>query len=512
MSEAAAPGYRPSTLLTDLYQLTMAQGYVENGMAEVRASFYAFFRENPFQGGFTVAAGLAQIVELMEGFGFTDDEIDYLRSLEAPAGRRMFSDTFLDYLTDLRFTCDVEAVPEGTVVFPQMPLVRVEGPIVQCQLIETALLNALNFQTLIATKAARVKLAAAGGAVSEFGLRRAQGPDGGISASRASCVGGADSTSNTLAGLIHDIPVSGTHAHSWVMAFPTELEAFRAYAASQPTACTLLVDTYDVEKGVENAIQVGREMEARGERLAAIRIDSGDLAWLSKLARRRLDEAGLDYVKIVASNDLDEYTMLSLVEQGARIDAWGVGTRLATSWEQPALGGVYKLSALKVDGRWEPRMKVSEATAKMTVPGRVGLRRYRREDGSIAGDMVYDIDSPPGDDAIIVDPLDASRRKDLTGRTYTELLEPQFASGVFVGVRESVRDARARAIEQVGSLDPSITRFLRPHPYPAGIERGLHELRSALTFAARGLSPEDMHPSAEAIAAAERMFRGEDER
>lgn len=499
-----------TALLTDLYQLTMAQGYVEQGKADTEACFHMFFRENPFGGGFTVAAGLAQAVGLMREFGFSDDDLAYLRSLTTASGGRMFTDAFLAYLRDLEFTCDVDAVAEGTVCFPREPLIRVTGPIVCCQLLETALLNCINFQSLVATKAARVCIAAEGDPVAEFGLRRAQGPDGGVSASRAAYIGGCASTSNTLAGKRFGIPVSGTHAHSWVMAFDSELEAFRAYARSMPDNCTLLVDTYDAMRGVRNAIVVGAEMRARGERLTAIRLDSGDLAWLSRRAREMLDEAGFPDVRIVASNDLDEHTIASLKDQGAAVDAWGVGTRLATAYDQPALGGVYKLSAIRrADGAWVPRVKLSEQVSKMTVPGVLDVRRYRHADGSLAGDMVFDVEHPPADDEVIVDPADSTRRKVLTGLSYDPLLAPVMRAGRMVADIPDARAARERCASSLGELDPSVVRFLNPHEYPVGLERGLHDLQMALVLAWKGIDPAEAAPQPEILDEVRSFIQGE---
>lgn len=475
------------SLLTDLYQLTMAQGYFDEDMLDRRASFYMFFRDNPFESGYTVAAGMEQVTELVEGFGFSDDDIAYLRSLPAPGGGLLFREPFLDYLSNIALRVDIDAVREGDLVFPREPIVRVTGPIIDCQLLETALLNCVNFQTLVATKSARVCLAAGGG-VSEFGLRRAQGPDGGNSASRASYIGGCSSTSNVLAGKLYDIPVSGTHAHSWVMAFDDELEAFRAYARTCPKNCVLLVDTYNVEQGMRNAIIVAGEMAARGERLSGIRIDSGDLAWLSKQARRMLDEAGFPEVKIVCSNDLDEYTIQSLREQGAPIDLWGVGTRLATAFDQAALGGVYKLSAVYDDDeqKWIPRLKATETVSKTTIPGVLAARRYYREDGSICGDMIYDTSMPIWRE-LIIDPLDATRRKDLSGRHWTELLSPLVRDGKPVRDPEPIADMRKRAIDGVSALDPSMTRLLRPHSYPVGLEAALFKRREEQILEVKGL-------------------------
>ncbi|MBQ6586710.1 MAG: nicotinate phosphoribosyltransferase [Coriobacteriales bacterium] len=475
------------TLLTDLYQLTMAQGYFEEGKHNDLACFYMFFRDMPFEGGYAVAAGIDQLMDLVEGFHFDQDDIDYLAGLPAPGGGLLFKQPFLDYLRELVLTVDIDTVREGDLVFTREPLVRVTGPILQCQLLETALLNCVNFQTLVATKAARI-CSVAKGAVAEFGLRRAQGPDGGVSASRAAYIGGCASTSNVLAGKLFDIPVSGTHAHSWVMSFDSELEAFRAYAKTSPSNCVLLVDTYDVERGVRNAITVGREMRARGEKLAGIRIDSGDLAWLSKKARKMLDEAGFPDVKIVASNNLDEYTIASLNEQDACIDSYGVGTYMATCYDQPALGGVYKLSALFDDatGTWVPKVKATETAAKATIPGVLGVRRYVRPDGSISGDMIYDINQEPSGSAIIIDPLDSTRRKNLSRREYFQLLTPLVRGGKLVREREHVRVARERCLKNIAALDPSVARLLRPHNIPVGIESGLFARREDLLLEAKG--------------------------
>jgi len=484
--QGASPHFE---LLTDLYELTMAQGYWEEGKAELQACFYVFFRDNPFGGAYSLACGIAQVLDLIEDFEFTSDDIAYLATLPAPGGGLLFKREFLDYLAQLRLSLDVDSVVEGDIVFPREPLVRVTGPILQCQIVEAALLNCVGFQTLVATKASRVCTAAKGRPVAEFGLRRAQGPDGGNSASRAAYIGGCASTSNVLAGRLYDIPVSGTHAHSWVLAFDDELSAFRAFAHSAPNNCVLLIDTYNVEQGTEHAITVAREMERRGQRLSGVRIDSGDLAWLSKKVRTRLDEAGLDYVKIVLSNDLDEQTINSLDQQGACVDSFGVGTYLATSFDQPALGCVYKLSALQdpATGVWEPKMKATEQLAKATIPGVLGVRRYFHEDGTICGDMIYDTSRPigPGRE-FIIDPLDLTRHKDLTGRSHRELLRPLVRDGKPVVERESATSARERAMANVASLDPSMKRLLRPHTYPAGIEEGLWHRREDFILAVRG--------------------------
>lgn len=476
-------------LLTDLYQLTMAQGYWANGKLDEEGCFTMFFREAPFKGGFAVACGMAQLAEIIDGFRFSPDDISYLGGLQAPGGGSLFDPEFLSYLESLRLTVQVDAVREGTVVFPCEPIVRVMGPILQCQLLETALLNCVNFQTLIASKAARVCLAAQT-PVAEFGLRRAQGAGGSLWASRAAVVGGCASTSNVLAGKMFDLPVSGTHAHSWVMAFHDELEAFRAYARTFPKNCVLLVDTYDVKQGIENAITVGLEMRERGERLAGIRIDSGDLAWLARYARTRLDEAGLTDCGIVLSNDLDEYTIESIREQGAVVSSWGVGTKLATAYDQPSLGGVYKLSAARASGAdaWEDRIKLTEQSSKLTFPGVLDVRRYVQPDGRLAGDMVFDVNAPVNEEGIIVDPADILRQKSLGSLAYETLLQPLARDGVSVLGEEdrSARAAQARMRDGLAQLDESQKRLLNPHTYPVGLERGLWHRRADLAASLRG--------------------------
>ena len=479
-------------LLTDLYQLTMAQGYWETGQGATQACFHAYFRDYPFRGGYAIACGMDQLAELIEGFEFSADDVGYLASLDAPGGGKLFKPEFLDYLRAFSLRVDIDAVPEGAVVFPHEPIVRVKGPIMDCQLIETALLNCVNFETLIATKAARVCLAAHGLPVAEFGLRRAQGAGGGMWASRAAVVGGCASTSNVLAGKTYDLPVSGTHAHSWVMSFPSELEAFRAYAREFPCNCVLLVDTYDVEQGIRNAITVGLEMRARGERLAGIRIDSGDLAWLAKMARRMLDEAGLDDCGIVLSNDLDEYTIQSILDEGAPVTSWGVGTKLACAFDQPTLGGVYKLSATRAPGQteWTDRLKISESVAKLTVPGVLDVRRYYHDDGHIAGDMVFDVNAGVGEREVIVDPLDSLRQKNLSGKRFETLLSPLARNGEVVldQAHRSAIEAQRRCREGLASLDESQKRMLNPHTYPVGLEYGLCERRRALVGKLRGIA------------------------
>ena len=480
------------SLLTDLYQITMAQGYWEHGKERTQACFHMYFRDYPFAGGFAVACGMAQLAEIVDSFSFSDDDRAYLASLDAPGGGKLFDPAFLDYLGNLRLTLDIDAVPEGTIVFPHEPLVRVTGPIMDCQLIETALLNCVNFETLVATKAARVCLAAGSAPVAEFGLRRAQGAAGGLWASRAAVVGGCASTSNVLAGKLFDVPVSGTHAHSWVMSFSDELSAFRAYARTMPANCVLLVDTYDVEQGVKNAITVGLEMRERGERLAGIRIDSGDLSWLAKMARQMLDEAGLSDCGIVLSNDLDEYTIRSIRDEGTPATSFGVGTKLACAYDQPTLGGVYKLSATREEGdaAWSDRLKITESAAKLTVPGVLDVRRYYHEDGRIAGDMVFDLNAGVGPCEVIVDPVDDLRQKRLAGKRFETLLAPLARAGASVLPSDlaSAIAARDRTAEGLGTLDESQKRMLNPHTYPVGLEYGLFERRRELVARIRGIA------------------------
>lgn len=478
---------RNMTLLTDLYEITMAQSYWSQGRIDTDACFYSFYRDNPFGGGYGVFCGANQIAELVDGFGFTDDDIEYLASLQSPGKTPLFDPAFLAWLRGIELSVDICTVPEGSPVFPREPLVRVTGPLLQCQLLEPAILNGVNFQTLIATKASRVCQAAEGRPVSEFGLRRAQGPDGALSSSRAAYVGGCASVANVLAGKLYDIPVSGTHAHSWVMSFPDELSAFRAYARAMPDNCTLLVDTYDVEQGVKNAIIVARELGRDGHKLQGIRIDSGDLAWLSKMARSMLDKAGFSDVGIVLSNDLDEYTITSLNEQRAQYTALGVGTHLAAAYGQPALGGVYKLSAIREPGQedWTPRLKISEQLYKRTIPGVLDVRRYRNGDGMLVGDLIFDVNDGVPADAVIVDPLDAMRRRKMEGEFET-LLKPLVKAGKLEDVDLSARTARTRCAQQLACLDDSIKRFMNPHEYPCGIERGLFKKRDEIVIATRG--------------------------
>jgi len=479
--------YRSSlALLTDLYQLTMAYGYWRTGVARREAAFHLFFRENPFGGGYAVACGLAAVVEFIEGFHFAPGELAYLAQLRGNDGARLFPDGFLDYLGGLRIECDVDAVPEGTVVFPHEPLLRVTGPIVQTQVLETALLTLANFPTLVATKAARVCAAARGEPVLEFGLRRAQGIDGGITASRAAYVGGCAATSNVLAGRLFGIPVKGTHAHSWVMCFDDELSAFDAYARAMPNNCVFLVDTYHTLEGVRRAVEVGRRLREQGHEMVGIRLDSGDLAYLSIEARKILDRAGFPDAAIVASSDLDEHIIESLKQQGATIGVWGVGTKLATAYDQPALGGVYKLTAVReADGPWQDKLKLSDETAKTSTPGLLQVRRYL-QDGQAAGDAIYDVRRPPADGCTIIDPADPARQKTIPpGTAGEDLLVPVLRKGERMYDPPGVAEARDRTRRQLALFHPGIKRFINPRRYPAGLEESLHRHKAEMIEEAR---------------------------
>lgn len=481
--------YRPSTaLLTDLYQLTMAHAHWRRGLdPEQEAIYHLFFRRLPFGGGFAIACGLEGALDYLRHLRFEADDLAYLGGLEGSDGRPLFEGEFLERLGHFRFRCDVDAVPEGTVVFAQEPLLRVVGPIFDAQIVETALLTLINYATLVATKAARLRLAAGGAPVVEFGLRRAQGPDGALTAARAAAIGGCEGTSNLLAGRAFGLPVRGTHAHAWVLAFESEIEAFRAYAEAQPGNCVLLVDTFDSLEGVRRAARVGQELAARGIALAGIRLDSGDLAWLSVEARRILDEAGLGEAKILASNDLDEHLIESLRLQGAKIDVWCVGTRLVTAYDDPALGGVYKLAAVRQGGgAWQPRLKLSEQAIKTTTPGMLQVRRYSDDRGYVA-DMIYDETLGIGGTHEIVDPMDPTRRRRLHPKMASEdLLRRVVTRGEVVAEPVPIPDLRARAERQLARLHPGVLRFLNPHAYPVGLELGLHERKTALVLEARG--------------------------
>jgi len=465
--------YRPSlSLLTDLYQLTMAAGYHRAGLHNRRATFHLTFRKPPYGSAVAVAAGLGPALDYLERWSFDDEDLGYLSGLTGNDGAPLFGESFLRLLVETRMSCDIDAIPEGTVVAAHAPLVRVRGPLLQAQIVETALLNIINFQTLIATKAARVCHAAGPeGTVLEFGLRRAQGIDGALSASRAAYVGGVHGTSNVLAGRLHGMPVKGTHAHAWVMVFEDEAESFARYAAAMPNNCVFLVDTYDTLRGVERAISVGHRLRAQGHELVGIRLDSGDLAALSIGARKLLDGAGFPEAAIVASNDLDEHRIAALRAAGAPITVWGVGTRLATGHPKPALGGVYKLSAIEDDaGIEQDRIKLSQTAAKVSNPGVQQVRRtIDPATGRFAGDVLYDVRSPG-----TLPPLPSGSDHDL--------LVPILRSGQRVeGAETPPLDViRARTRAQLARLPEGCLSLTEPVPYPLTLEAGLAARKAAL--------------------------------
>jgi len=472
-------------LLTDLYQLTMVYGYWKAGIAERKAAFHLNFRKWPFKGGFALAAGLETAAEFLQNFRFSQSDLDYLASLKDAAGGKLFDAGFLHFLSLFRFQCDFEALPEGTPVFPYEPLIRVVGPIWQAQLLESPMLNLINFQTLIATKAARICMAARPDPVIEFGMRRAQGPDGAISASRAAYIGGCAATSDVIAGKLFGIPVRGTHAHSWVMAFDEEQKAFETFAEIMPHGCVMLIDTYDSIEGAKKAIEVGREMRKRGGDLFGVRLDSGDLAHLSIEIRKLLDREGFEKTEIMASNELDEYLIRDLKLQGAKITIWGVGTHLVTGKDQPALDGVYKLSAVQNDrGEWIHRLKLSEQTAKATNPGLLQIRRFF--DGRYyTGDGIYDEILGKSEPLHIVDVHDPNNQRSFEG-PYRDLLVPIFRKGELVYHFPSLPEIQKRAQEELSRLPPNMERFVNPQPYFAGLEKELYQKKLELIRKWRG--------------------------
>jgi nicotinate phosphoribosyltransferase len=473
-------GFRQA-LLTDFYQLTMAHAYWKQGLTDLEAVFHLFYRRAPFQGRYALAAGLDSVIDYLEHFHFDASDLAYLEGLEGPSGEGLFDPAFLDYLGDMRFSCDVDAVPEGTVTFPYEPLLRVRGPLIQAQLLETPLLNQMNFPSLIATKAARVCLAAQGDEVLEFGLRRAQGADGGLSAARAAFIGGCSATSNVLAGKLYGIPVRGTHAHSWVMVFDDEVTAFQQYAEAMPDNSVFLVDTFNTLEGVKKAIEVGKWLKERGKPLLGIRLDSGDLAYLSIRARKLLDDAGFQDSKIVASNELDEHIIHELKQQGACISVWGVGTRLVTGGEQPALDGVYKLSAIRRPGdAWSYRLKLSEQMSKISNPGVLQVRRFEAN-GCYVADVLYQDGEAPNRAWTVVDPFDPTRRKLLSSELEAkDLLVPIFREGQVVYQRPSLNKIQSYARQELAALHGGIKRFLNPHAYVVGLEESLYTLKISL--------------------------------
>lgn len=469
--------------MTDLYQLTMMQGYFESQSTET-VVFDAFYRKNPCGNGYAIAAGLDQVIDYIKNLRFSEEDVTYLGSLG------IFHEDFLNYLRVFRFEGDIYAIPEGSVVFPYEPLLKVVAPIMQAQLVETAILTIINHQSLIATKAARVVQAAAGDGVMEFGLRRAQGPDAGVYGARAAMIAGCKGTSNVLAGQLFDVPVLGTHAHSWIMSFPDEYTAFKKYAELYPNACTLLVDTYDtLRSGVPNAIRVFTEMRESGIELKnyGIRLDSGDLAYMSKKARRMLDEAGFPDAVIAASSDLDEYLINSLKSQGATITSWGVGTNMITSKDCPAFGGVYKLAGIQdpETGEFMPKIKLSENTAKVTNPGNKKiLRIYDKESGKIRADLICLVEEQYSEtqDLIIFDPIETWKKTKFKAGTYTlrEMLVPVFLRGECVYTSPSVMEIRDYCTQEKDTLWEETKRFANPHEVYVDLSEKLFRIKNDL--------------------------------
>lgn len=467
----------------------MAYGYWKAKLDKRESVFHLFFRKPPFKGGFTIAAGLESVIRFLQDYRFDASDLGYLESIEGVDGKPFFESAFLDYLGNLRFSADVDAVPEGTVVFPYEPLMRIQGPLLECQLLETSLLNLINFPTLIATKSARVCIAAQGDSVFEFGLRRAQGVDGALTASRSAYIGGCDATSNVLAGKMYGIPVRGTHSHSWVMVFDDELQAFETYAEYLPSNCVFLVDTYNTLAGVGKAIQAAKRLKERGGCFLGIRLDSGDLAYLSIQARKMMDEAGFPDAKIYASNELDETIISELKRQGAKITAWGVGTNLVTAKDQPALDGVYKLSAIRgEDDAWHYKLKLSEQMLKISNPGILQVRRFLRQ-GEYVADAIYDLKHPIQGDCKMVDLLDSTKETILkAGMKYEDLLQPIFRKGECVYALPSLDQIRNRTFAQLACFPTGIKRFLNPHLYAVGMEEAIYKEKLRLIKEIRELN------------------------
>ena len=471
------------TLLTDLYELTMMQGYYYKQSQNETVVFDVFFRQNPCNNGYSICAGLDQVISYIKNLNFTYEDVDYLRGLG------IFSEEFLHYLSGFHFSGDIYAIPEGTVVFPKEPLLKVIAPIMEAQLVETAILNIINHQSLIATKTSRIVFAANGSGIMEFGLRRAQGPDAGLYGARAAIIGGCVGTSNVLAGQLFDVPVMGTHAHSWIMSFPDEYTAFKAYADLYPDNCTLLVDTYDTLKsGVPNAIRVFREFKESGRKFGkyGIRLDSGDLAYLSKQARKMLDEAGFTDATITASNDLDEYLLHDLKMQGAAINSWGVGTHLITSKDCPSFGGVYKLAAIQnSEGEFIPKIKISENTEKITNPGNKTIYRvYEKDSGKVKADLICFADETfdPSEDMLLFDPIETWKKTKMPGGSYTlrEMMVPVFRNGECIYQSPSVKEIADYCRQEKDSLWEETKRLFYPHQIYVDLSPRLYEVKKNL--------------------------------
>lgn len=470
---------RNLTMLTDFYELTMANGYFENGLKDRIAYFDMFYREVPDNGGFAIMAGVEQLIEYLNNIKFEDEDIEYLKS------KKCFSQGFLEYLRNFKFSCDIWSVPEGTPIFPYEPIVIVRGPVIQAQFIETMVLLTINHQSLIATKTNRIVRAAQGRPVMEFGSRRAQGYDGAILGARAAYIGGCSGTACTIADREFGIPALGTMAHSWVQLFPTELDAFRAYAKAYPDNCVLLVDTYNVIKsGVPNAIKIFKEeIIPRGLRPAGIRIDSGDITYLSNEARRMLDEAGFKDCKIVASNSLDEYMIRDILIQGAKIDSFGVGERLITSKSEPVFGGVYKLAALEEDGQIIPKIKISENVGKITNPGfKQVYRLFRRDTGKAIADVITLADETIDDTKPyqIFDPVHTWKKKVITNFYAKKILVKIIENGKCIYDSPALDDIKKHCQKQIGTLWEEVLRFENPHKYYVDLSKPLWNIKQKL--------------------------------
>lgn len=471
------------TLLTDLYELTMMQGYFKHKDQNKTVVFDAFFRNNPFGGGYSIMCGVEQLVKYLDELHFSSQDIEYLRSL------KIFDEDFLDYLADFKFHGDVYCIPEGSLIFPREPLVKVVAPIMEAQLVETAILCIINHQSLIGTKSARIVHAAKGAPIMEFGLRRAQGPDAGTYGARAAVIGGCAGTSNVLCGELFDVPVMGTHAHSWIMSFDDELDAFKTYARLYPTACTLLVDTYDtLKKGVPDAIKTFQWMKEQGLPTdhIGIRLDSGDLAYLTKKARKMLDEAGFPQAKITCSNDLDEHLITSLFEQGACIDSFGVGTHLITAKDNPSFGGVYKLAAVqREDGSFVPKIKLSENTEKITNPGNKKIYRvYEKDSHKIKADLICFVDETFTEDKplLLFDPLEPWKKTVMEPGTFTlrEMLEPVYLGGKSVYTFRKTMDIRSYCLKEQDTLWEESRRLTNPHQVYVDLSQKLYDTKLQL--------------------------------
>lgn len=475
---------RNLTMLTDFYEITMANGYFKSGFKDTIAFFDMFFRKVPDDGGFAIMAGVEQLVEYLKNLKFEPEDIEYLRG-------RGFGEEFLDYLANFKFVCDVYAIPEGTPIFPGEPIVKVKGPVIQAQFIETMVLVCINHQSLIATKANRVVRAADGRAVMEFGSRRAQGWDGAIYGARAAYIGGCIGTACTISDVAFGTPALGTMAHSWVQLFDTEYDAFKAYALEYPDACTLLVDTYNVLKsGVPNAIKVFDEvLKPMGKRPKGIRIDSGDITYLSRRSRKMLDDAGYPDCAIVASNSLDENIIRDMILQGADVDSFGVGERLVTSSSSPVFGGVYKLVAVEKDGKVIPKIKISENVTKITTPGNKRLYRfYDKTTGKAIADLIALTDEVinPAEPYTLFDPVYTWKKKTVTDFECRELMEPVFVKGHCVYKYKSVEEIREFCKAQIETLWDEVLRFEYPHNYYVDLSKRLWDMKHQLLEEARG--------------------------